>query len=247
MILLYALGREQDKRPQITLPPGVQETVVEQAAQGAVAAFYSTLDTLPTEAAAIQRAALDFFAVQQSLFAEATIVPFRFPAIVADAAALRAFLETHRQRALADLEHLAGRAQVKILVAGPHHHNQVQPPEPHSAASPKPAPAPASGGDYLRQRKQEADALGDFARRIEDAAGAAAEWKKREQRNRLQMYALVPRGQVAGLVAQAKVAAEASGASVTTSGPWPPSEFVSAYSSGERAAEPEKEKENEKE
>jgi hypothetical protein len=80
----------------------------------------------------------DFFTTNQTLFAQADILEFRFPTVVHEVAELEQFLARHEQTILADLQRLHGLAQLTVYL-------------PKRSATA--AVSPQSGAEYLQQKR----------------------------------------------------------------------------------------------
>jgi len=126
MILAYSVAL----RGNLDLSPGVD--VFETAA---LRCFYAERTEQPTAVEADVRA---FFRVNQSLFAQADIIEFRYPTLLPNIAALEEFLARHQQAIVADLQRLQGLAQIAVYL----------PKEPVREGE-----KPRTGTEYLRGKR----------------------------------------------------------------------------------------------
>lgn len=204
MLLLYCMASEAGAPPAPLR--GVDGAAVEHADEAGVRCYFSRLESLPARDAREQ--ALGFHQVVSAVFRSATVVPFRFPTVLADEAALRRWLGERASAVARELQRLDGQVQMELRISA------------------EAAAAPAGGRAYLEARRDELRHLGATAQRARDAAGdLIAEARERETQHGLRCYCLVRRADVAAF--QQRVGAlELEGARLLVSGPWPPTEFL---------------------
>lgn len=205
MLLLYCMA---EARPDAPIPPrGVRGAAVEVTQHHGLACYFSRYENFGGGSAdELKQDALDFHWAVNHVFQQQTVVPFRFPTLLPDSAALDKFLSQHAAAYIADLDRLRGRVQM-----------EVRAPVKASEA----AASATSGTAYLKSKFNAAQAAIEFEAQMKRAA-PSAEWKQRANR----YFALVHRG-------DEQPFREAIGAlqrnDLRVSGPWPPSEFVNCY------------------
>jgi len=160
----------------------------------------------------LRDSATQFNLVLNNLFRQFAIVPFRFPTLVENAAALAHDIDMRAGEFSSCLQRFRGKAQMDVKVI----------------ASPAPARNP-SGAEYLQVRQQRQQQLDGFAAEMQAACRSIVEqWRRRPIVNGLRLSALLNRGSVedfrkalARLVLPPNLAARVSG-------PWPVAEFLEA-------------------
>jgi hypothetical protein len=151
----------------------------------------------------------EFHRVQQEIFRETGIIPFRFPTILEDGDKLRAHLEERSGEYINLLARFANFVQIDITVT-------------QTASSPRP-----SGADYLRERQNRNRTLDEFTTQLRSEAGTLAkDWRQRSIANGLRCFALVERKQVQEFNERMKTVSMPSQLSARVSGPWPVAEFL---------------------
>lgn len=190
---------------------GVGGTTVEEARDSGLRCFFSRfqrgedLSRIPAV-----ESALSFHQVLQALFAQAGLIPFRFPTLVEDEEALQRFLREHAPAYTAELARLRHMAQMEIQVSG----------RPQAGTG----GPPASGREYLEGRQRQAAELKAAAEKLREAAGAwVQEWRQRPNAQGMRCYALLLRDAVPAF--QQAIMNQAL-PEARLSGPWPPAEFL---------------------
>jgi hypothetical protein len=190
---------------------GVRHAEVSRLSAGGLSCFYSEMSGTAAETAAkVKEEALEFFAVVQHAFAQAEVIPFRYPTLLKDQAELSAFLEERSGEYVAALQRLRGTAQMEV---------RITPVEKRPAAS--------TGKQYLETSQASEAALEKAAAAAHAAAKSwLRDWRVRESASGLRCYALVARGELKDFEKQIHKLDAGSKVSVVVSGPWPPTEFV---------------------
>ncbi len=208
-ILPYCMFEEQ---AAVRTPnAGVRHAEVSQLSAGGLSCLYSEMTGAVAETAdKVKEEALEFFAVVQHAFAQAEVIPFRYPTLLKDEAELRRFLEERSGEYVAALQRLRGTAQMEVRIT--------------PVAK---RPAASTGKQYLEASQASEAALEEAAA----AAHAAAkpwlrDWRVRESANGLRCYALVARGELKEFQQQMRKLEAGTRVGVVVSGPWPPTEFV---------------------
>jgi hypothetical protein len=207
MLLLYCMA---EASPDAPVPPrGVRGSSVEVTQHEGLACYFSRYEAFSGGTAdELKQDALDFHWTVNHVFAKQTVVPFRFPTLVADDAAVAQFLTEYAAEYLADLSCLRDRVQMEVRFPAP-------------TADAAAASSGASGTAYMKAKFDAAQKSIQLEARMKSAA-AGAEWKQRANR----FFALIPRGQEDDF--RRRIAA-LEDATLRVSGPWPPSEFVNCY------------------
>lgn len=192
---------------------GVSKVPVNVLAQQELRLLWSEV-AWPFQQSELQRNALDFHAVIQHVFQQTAVIPFRLLSIFEDVGALQKFATEHGPEFVADLERLRGYVQMESVVyviAGR-------------------APADASSGRAYLQQKAEAQRLSsENAARLEtELAAVSVDVHVREVKNGRRIFALVRRGDEERFRRIVESVPVEPPVSRRVSGPWPPSEFLSA-------------------
>jgi hypothetical protein len=158
-----------------------------------------------------KKAALAFYGVNQNLFRHVAIVPFRFPALVEDEAALRQEVAARAVEYRAALERLADVVQMEARLKIP----------------PAIGAQPVSGAEYLRAKQERERQIAEAVERLRAGTGGLGrEWKQRRQRDEVRLYALVTRQDYGAFVENARAARPSGDIECQITGPWPATEFL---------------------
>ena len=192
------------------IPPGADGARVEAFELPGLRCYFSEHQEFATSAEELQAAALAYHAVVQEVFAVTTLIPFRFPTLLASAAELRRKIEERASEYESALVRLAGTAQMEINI--------------QAVAERGPA---ASGTEYLRARQQATHRARQLATEARQAVGdLARNWREREFQDRLQCFALLARGTENDFLARLSALRVSPRVECRIVGPWPPAEFV---------------------
>ncbi len=191
---------------------GVAGMTVESLNESGFRCFVSRREgDLPLSSLARREPALEFHSVLQELFQQNTIIPFRFPTVLADEADLSAHLKENAEQYREALSRLKDMVQMEIHLG--------------FGQAATPGRSKVSGTQYLKQRQGQLRGLEKLAEKFRQA-GAIQSWQKRESARGVRCFALIRRddipefqGQVAGVVVGAEIA-------LRVTGPWPPTEFL---------------------
>ncbi len=208
MLLLY--GMLEAAQPFAPPQPGVRGESVIASGSDPVCLYSVHQEVKTDDPEKLKADVLAFFSVISSALKQATIIPFRFPTLLLDDAALRAFLQEHGKEYAAELERLRGTVQMNITL-------------------PK-LPAQkdrTSGTAYLQSLRANHSAVEEIIRYLQHAA-PALEWKhspaKSPEKPEM-LHALIQRTESAefrGIVLATMPQAHISG-------PWAPAAFVQCY------------------
>jgi hypothetical protein len=208
MLLLYCMTEAGVDSGQLL---GVRGAEVLSCESNGLACHFSALEDTDSKT---QDDALAFWAVTNGLFQTNSVIPFRYPTFMADENAIQEFLAANTTSYLAELRRIRGLVQMKVTI-------QTSPASTATAV-------PTSGTEYLKQRQrasQSALEASDAARKA--AADVAYEWKQEQRKDVTILFALIERDMLNEFKSRiAKLGS--SGAQVSYSGPWPPSEFVNS-------------------
>jgi Gas vesicle synthesis protein GvpL/GvpF len=155
-----------------------------------------------------------FNQVLQRIFAQAVIIPFRFPTIVESEDALRAFVESRSAEYGGALKRLRNKVQMDVRII-------------FKAQEKANSSESQSGTRYLegrRGRHQQAQSVMDEFRRV--SSSLAEEWIQRDTSSGIRSFVLVDRAKLADFVERIGTLATPADISARITGPWPPSEFV---------------------
>ncbi len=169
--------------------------------------------------------ALAYHNVVKGVFAQASVIPFRFPTLLADEAELLVFLDVHSFDYRETIEALRDYVQMEVVIA------------PAAAAATadggkkKSGKEGEAGREYLRDRAADVAALAGAAGQIQKATGdAVREWRVREGARGIRLFALVTREGV-GQFRERMAQLGALPVKAMVSGPWPATEFMAALHS----------------
>ena len=155
-----------------------------------------------------------FNQVLQRIFAQAVIIPFRFPTIVESEDTLRQFVESRAAEYSGALKRLRNKVQMDVRIIFKTRENV-------NTSSSK------SGRGYLegrRDRYQQAQSVMDEFRRVSNSL--VEEWIQRDTPSGIRSFALVDRSSLAVFLERIGSVVTPADISARITGPWPPSEFV---------------------
>lgn len=208
-ILPYCMFEEQ---AGVRAPnAGVRHTEVSRLSAGGLSCLYSEMtDAVAETSDKVKEEALEFFGVVQHAFAQAEVIPFRYPTLLKDEDELRSFLEERSGEYVAALQRLRGTAQMEVRIT--------------PVAK---RPAASTGKQYLEASQSSEAALEQAAAAAHAAAKSwLRDWRVRESANGLRCYALVARGELKDFQQHLHKLDAGAKVSIVVSGPWPPTEFV---------------------
>lgn len=189
---------------------GIQQAAVDDITDSDLRCFYSSIASLASDPAAIKQAALDFHKVVSAIFEQVTVIPFRFPALVADATELTSHLKDNAAKYSQALHRLRGMAQMEAMIS--------------VIAS---EPRRASGTQYLRDRHEQQSALRRAAASVRSQTQPLlTDWRERETNHGLRCYALLTKAQAPQFAEMVRCIEAPAGLQLRVTGPWPATEFV---------------------
>jgi len=198
-----------------TLPAGVQAKPVVAINEAELCCFVSQYDPDdPQSKVPVREAALAFSRLLQSLLPQGTIIPFRFPTLLADEDEVAHYLREHASEYREALARLRGTAQMEITLSTTDAETQRRNDKP-------------SGRKYLESRRASHRLLEAAAQQLHEAAGAAViEWRTRDLPAGTRAFALIRYSAVQAFVRQLESEKVPREIKIRISGPWPPTEFV---------------------
>ena len=201
-----------EEGPAISAPAhGVQSASVETISVPGLRAFYSQMESLVSDAATLKQSALEFHNVVSSLFQQTTVLPFRFPTLLADIEELASHLMANAELYRQDLKRLRGMAQMEVRITTGAGEVNV-----------------ASGTEYLRSRRARQAALRSMALEVRtQSQHLLSDWRERETKNGWRCYALINTSAANKFEEMVRCLNAPAGVQFGVSGPWPPTEFIS--------------------
>ena len=155
-----------------------------------------------------------FNQVLQRIFAQAVIIPFRFPTIIESEDTLRLFVESRAAEYKGALRQLLNKVQMDVRIS-------FRVPDNMKSSSSE------SGTRYLEARRgryRQAQSVSDEFRRISNSL--AEGWIQRDTSSGIRGFALVDRSSLAAFLEKVGSVVTPADISARVTGPWPPSEFV---------------------
>jgi hypothetical protein len=160
--------------------------------------------------------ALKFHQVLRELFRSTTIIPFRFPTILASEQQLNQHLDERAQDYRCLLQKFRSSVQLEVFIT--------------DSPTAGDLGAAGSGTEYLRGKQKRIDALERLASELQAAAGEAAKlWRTRIIQSGLRCFALVERERVSGIRRALEGVPLPDAFGLRVSGPWPVSEFLELH------------------
>lgn len=213
--LLYCVT-QPDKT--VSVAGGVSEAAVQSSQLLGVRVYWSEIadPTAWSDPESLKKAALEFNQVLREILAATTPIPFRFPTLLDSSEGMEQHLAAEQELYRAALERVEGAVQYEIVATW------VEEEQSDLAT-------PVSGREYLKRRQQSVariEAVGNKLRTV--AADTVREWRARSERKKHRWFALVPRNSRERFIASLRTAGPSEGIRLRLSGPWPPSEFVTA-------------------
>lgn len=207
-LLLYCIVEAE--LPVSAPAAGVQQAAVYETTESGLRCLYSPVDSLTSDAASIKQAALDFHKVVSEIFEQATVIPFRFPTLVADIAELTSHLSDNAAKYSEALHRLRGLAQMEVVIS----------------AAPS-EPSRASGTQYLRDRQEQQAALRGVAASVRSKTQNVPKgWRERETNRGWRCYALLSKPQASQFAEMVRCMKAPAGLQLRVTGPWPATEFI---------------------
>ena len=187
-------------------PPaiGVQSANIQSTDIDKLTVLYSELGMSQITSQNFQQSAVEFHRVVHAAFAQAAVVPFRFPTwLSADELANHVQKESTTYRSF--LTKHADQVQMELRIT-------------QASAVSQPD---ATGTQHLRARAAQLHEIDNAAQELKQLlAGEALDWRERDVPGGKRLYALVERRAIAAFRERL------SGRGLQVSGPWPATEFL---------------------
>lgn len=203
----------------IDVKGGACNATVQSREMLGVRVYYSLVDD-PTaclgEPDSLKQAALQFHQVLREILAVTTPVPFRFPTLLESEDTLEQHLAPEQELYRDALVRVDNAVQYEIVA---------------SWADEQQADlaTPVSGREYLKRRQEAGGRIGAIENKLKTVtAESVREWRGRRERKNYRWFALVPRECRERFIASLRSAGPSEGVRLRLSGPWPPSEFITA-------------------
>jgi hypothetical protein len=165
---------------------------------------------------AMKQSALQFHQVLREVLAATTPIPFRFPTLLDSGDTLEQSLATEQEQYRDALARVENAVQYEIVATW-------------ADDTPVDTAAPVSGREYLKRRQEASARVSAVESKLKSVTGdSVREWRGRQERKTYRWFALVPRDCRERFLASLRSAGGSEGARLRLSGPWPPSEFVTA-------------------
>jgi hypothetical protein len=172
-------------------------------------------------AESLKKAALQFHQVLREILAMTTPIPFRFPTLLESEEGLERQLAEGQEFYRAALQRIGDAVQYEVVGSW-------------AADEQVDTATPVSGREYLKRRSQASGRIAAVESKLKSVTvDSVREWRARQERKSHRWFALVPRENRDRFVALLRNAGPSEGVRLRLSGPWPPSEFVTARGEGE--------------
>jgi hypothetical protein len=213
LVLAYCVA---EQKSQIDTPrSGVEEAPVRGIDVDALRCFVSDFGShMPDEP--VPEMVKAFNQVLQRIFAQAAIIPFRFPTIVESEDVLRQFVESRSAEFSSALRRLRNKVQMDVRIT-------VNP----GGGAADSLSQSQSGKNYLEDRRaryQQAQSILEEFRRVSDSI--VEKWIQGDTPSGIRGFALVDRSSLPAFLKKIGHVLTPAGVSARITGPWPPSEFV---------------------
>jgi hypothetical protein len=173
-------------------------------------------ETALAEGAARKNAELKYEQFLRQAVANSTPIPFPFPVVLADLEAVEKYVAEVREYFGEALTRLGATVQYEMIASW-------------TADEQADLATPVSGREYLKRRQQTEERIAAIDAKLKKVgAGCVREWRARQDRRKHHWFALVARQDRERFVAALRSAGPSEGVRLRLSGPWPPSEFVTA-------------------
>jgi len=197
-------------RPDTLSIKGVGQSEVHRLEQDSLTALYSDVERSAISPKTFQQTAVEFHNVVHSVFANAGVVPFRFPTWLTHAE-LAAHLREESRRYCSFLTEHAEHVQMELRII--------------RASSDLPKASTSTGTEHLRSRAAQVRQMHTAAEELKLLLSAEViGWRERESPEGLRLYALVGRNRVASF--RERLSGCEHGVGLRWSGPWPATGFL---------------------
>ena len=220
-LLLYGVTRPEQVAK---VASAVCEAVVQTREMFGLQAYWSEIanpDECLGTAESLKKGALQFHQVLREILAVTTPIPFRFPTLRESEEGLERQLAEGQEFYRAALQRIGDAVQYEVVGSW-------------AADEQVDTATPVSGREYLKRRSQASGRIAAVESKLKSVTvDSVREWRARQDRKSHRWFALVPRENRDRFVALLRNAGPSEGVRLRLSGPWPPSEFVTARGEGE--------------
>jgi hypothetical protein len=183
---------------------GVGEMPVERSGVDSLQLWFSTAESLPDD---MKATAIEFHRVLSEISRQTVIVPFRFPTVMSSVEEAASFVDRRKEVFAADLVRLKDCMQMEIIVAS------------------NLADQRDSGTAYMQSKLAQSKTLSSDSERVLLAVSAIAlETRTAEIKNGRRLFFLIRRDAIDAFMA---AIAGCGVRGLRTTGPWPPTAFLS--------------------
>lgn len=216
MLLLYGMTAED---PQLQDQPGVRGAKIDGIAEAGVHCIFSEFNPQNSTPESLTQDALALHTVLQQILRQQTVLPFRFPTLLADEAALRVFALRHGAAYAAELGRLKNSVQAEVRIT-------------RSAEIPASSDRPASGTEYMKRKQsamQAVDALASelLSRQVREHRRRTLPTSGNEQH--IKLTCLLEKDDFHEFKMRVNAITLAAGITLRLTGPWPPADFANCY------------------
>ena len=214
--LLYCVTQPKEI---VSVAAGVCTADVQSQESSGLRAYWSDLanpEACLGDGESLKKGGLQFQQVLREILAVTTPIPFPFPTLLEDQAALAKHLEAEQELYRSALARLGGAVQYEITASW-------------AADEQADLATPVSGREYVKRRQEATGRIAAIDSKLKSvAADSVREWRARQQRRTHRWFALVPRESRDRFIASLRSAGPSEGVRLRLSGPWPPSEFINS-------------------
>jgi Gas vesicle synthesis protein GvpL/GvpF len=165
---------------------------------------------------AMKQSALQFHQVLREILAVTTPIPFRFPTLLDSGDNLEQHLASEQELYRDALAGVENAVQYEIIATW-------------TSETAADTSAPVSGREYLKRRQEATGRITAVENKLKSVTGdSVREWRGRQERKTFRWFALVSRDCRERFLASLRTAGGSEGVRLRLSGPWPPSEFITA-------------------
>lgn len=193
-------------------PEGVQGHPVRPISDSGLTAFVSDYQpSAGTDRDAVRKTVLEFNRVLQEFMQQTTILPFRFPTVIADEAQMRGFLQSRSKEYSEALVRLRDLVQMEI----------------HLTRAASSSETKSSGAEYLRTKQAQHRELTHGAVEFRKAISEyIRDWREHRSEGGTRCYALISRTAVQAMLQKAASVRISENLHARVTGPWPATEFI---------------------
>lgn len=205
--------------PTVDVQRGVCDAAVESRELLGVRIYWSTIGDVEAclgSPEVMKQSALQFHQVLRQILAVTTPIPFRFPTLLDSSDNLEQHLAAEQELYCDALARVENAVQYEVVATW-------------TSDTAADTSAPVSGREYLKRRQEATGRIAAVENKLKSVTGdSVREWRGRQERKTYRWFALVPRDCRERFLVSLRSAGGSEGVRLRLSGPWPPSEFVTA-------------------